>query len=98
QGSLKLVQNRYEGGVSALIDVRQAEVLLYTAAETIPDVERRIEQTENLISFLLGRSPGPIPRGRTLVQRLVPPTVPAGLPSALLERRADIRQAEGQLA
>jgi multidrug efflux system outer membrane protein len=98
QDNLRLVKLRQEGGVAAMIDVRQAEVLLYTAAETIPDVERRIEQTENLISFLLGRSPGPIPRGRTLVQRLVPPTVPAGLPSALLERRADIRQAEGQLA
>ena len=98
QDNLRLVKLRQEGGVAAMIDVRQAEVLLYTAAETIPDVERRLEQTENLLSFLLGRSPGPIPRGRTLVQSLVPPTVPAGLPSALLERRPDIRQAEEQLA
>jgi multidrug efflux system outer membrane protein len=100
QGSLKLVQLRYRGGVAALIDVRQAEVLLYTAAETIPDVERRIEQTENLISLLLGRNPGPVLRGRSTAEvlALAPPTVPAGLPSSLLERRPDVRQAENQLA
>jgi multidrug efflux system outer membrane protein len=71
---------------------------VYTAAETIPDVERRIEQTENLISFLLGRSPDAVPRGRPLLQQIAYPTVPAGLPSSLLERRPDIRQAEGELA
>src|SRR4029453_635291 len=100
QGSLKLVQNRYEGGVSALIDVRQAEGLLYTAAETIPDVERRIEQTENLISLLLGRNPGPVLRRRAPAgaRALAPPNVPAGLTSSLLERRPDVRQAENQLA
>src|SRR5262249_31740785 len=100
QGSLKLVQHRYEGGVSALSDVRQAEVLLYTAAETIPDVERRIEQTENLISLLLGRNPGPVLRGRSTAEQLAlaPPNVPAGLPSSLLERRPDVRSAENQLA
>jgi multidrug efflux system outer membrane protein len=99
QGSLRLVQARHQGGVAALIDVRQAEVLLYTAAQTIPDVERRIEQTENLISLLLGRSPDAMPRGRSTPEQLalVPPTVPAGLPSSLLERRPDIRQAESQL-
>jgi multidrug efflux system outer membrane protein len=99
QGSLRLVQARHEGGVAAMIDVRQAEVLLYTAAQTIPDVERRIEQTENLISLLLGRSPDAMPRGRSTPEQLAlaPPTVPAGLPSSLLERRPDIRQAESQL-
>ena len=100
QGSLRLVQRRYEGGVAALIDVRQAEVLLYTAAETIPDVERRIGQTENLISLLLGRHPGSVLRGRSTAEELAlaPPNVPAGLPSSLLERRPDVRQAENQLA
>jgi outer membrane protein, multidrug efflux system len=96
--SLRLIKLRYEGGVAALIDVRQAEVLLYTAAETIPDVERRIEQTENLISIFLGRSPDAVPRGRPLVQLLALPAIPPGLPSSLLERRPDIRQAEGLLA
>jgi multidrug efflux system outer membrane protein len=84
--------------VAALIDVRQAEVLLYTAAQTVPDVERRIEQTENLISVLLGRNPDAVPRGRPLLQQLALPAVPAGLPSSLLERRPDIQQAESQLA
>ena len=98
QGSLRLVRLRQEGGVASLIDVRQAEVLVYTAAETIPDVERQIEQTENLISFLLGQHPGPVPRGRTLLQQLTLPAVPVGLPSTLLERRPDIRQAESELA
>jgi multidrug efflux system outer membrane protein len=100
QESLRLVTMRFEGGVAAQIDVRQAEVLLYTAAETIPDVERRIEQAENLISILIGRNPEAVPRGRTLAESLgsTPPTVPPGLPSSLLERRPDIRQAESQLA
>jgi multidrug efflux system outer membrane protein len=100
QGSLKLVTLRYEGGVAALIDVRQAEVLLYTAAETIPDVERRIAQTENLISLLLGRNPDEVPRGRSTAEVIAqaPPAVPDGLPSSLLERRPDIRSAESQLA
>jgi multidrug efflux system outer membrane protein len=98
QDSLRLVQLRQQGGVAAMIDVRQAEVLVYTAAQTVPDVERRIEQTENLISVLLGRNPNAVPRGRPLVQQLALPALPAGLPSSLLQRRPDIRQAEAQLA
>ncbi|HSF02899.1 MAG TPA: efflux transporter outer membrane subunit [Solirubrobacterales bacterium] len=98
QDSLRLVRLRQEGGVAGLMDVRQSEVLLYTAAETIPDLERRIEQTENLISILLGRSPEAVPRGRPLLQQLALPAIPPGLPSSLLERRPDIRQAERQLA
>jgi multidrug efflux system outer membrane protein len=98
QGSLRLVRLRQEGGVAALMDVRQSEVLLYTAAETIPELERRIEQTENLISILLGRTPDAVPRGRPLVQQVSLPGIPPGLPSSLLERRPDIRQAEDQLA
>jgi len=96
--SLRLVQLRQEGGVASMIDVRQAEVLLYTAAETIPDLERQIEQTENLIAFLLGQAAGSVPRGRPLLQQLTIPSVPVGLPSTLLERRPDIRQAESALA
>src|SRR5262249_49430566 len=97
QDSLRLVQAREAGGVASLLDVRQAEILVTTAAQTIPDVERRIAQTEHLLSILLGRNPGDVSRGRPLVQQLALPTVPAGLPVTLLERRPDIRQAEQQL-
>lgn len=92
--SLRLVKIRAEGGVTSMIDVRQSEQLVYSAAASIPDVERRIEQQENLISILLGKNPGPVVRGVTLLDNPVPATVPAGLPSALLERRPDIRQVE----
>jgi multidrug efflux system outer membrane protein len=80
-----------------MMDVHQAETLLSGALREIPDFERQIEQTENLISVLLGRSPGPIPRGRALDAQTVYPSLPAGLPAALLERRPDIRLAEQQL-
>ena len=98
QDSLRLVKLRQTGGVAAMIDVRQAEILVATAAGNIPATERQIEQTENAISVLLGRRPEGVPRGRALDDITVPPTVPPGLPSALLERRPDIRQAEQQLA
>jgi len=80
-----------------MIDVRQAEQLVATAAESIPDLERRIEQQENYLSTLLGSNPGPIARGLPLTEQPHPPEVPAGLPSSLLERRPDIREAEEQL-
>jgi multidrug efflux system outer membrane protein len=97
RASLELVRTRETGGVASLLEVRQAETLLYTAAAAIPDLERRIEQTENLISVLVGRNPSDVPRGRPLLQQLALPEVPPGLPSALLVRRPDIRQAEQQL-
>jgi multidrug efflux system outer membrane protein len=80
-----------------MLDVRQAEQLVSTAAETIPDLERRIEQQENFLSTLLGNNPGPIARGASLTEQPHAPDVPAGLPSSLLERRPDIREAEAQL-
>ena len=95
--SLRLTRIQEEGGVVSLLDVRQAEQLVFTAAETITDVERRIEQQENALSILLGLNPGPIPRGLALTDQPQPPEVPAGLPSVLLERRPDIRQAEQAL-
>ncbi|HWU36077.1 MAG TPA: efflux transporter outer membrane subunit [Candidatus Acidoferrum sp.] len=95
--SRDLVRARLEGGVSGILDLQQAETLLYTATKSIPDIERQTVQTENFISILLGKDPGPIPRGRPLDQQLVPPTLPPGLPSELLVRRPDIRQAEQQL-
>ena len=97
QESLRLVEIRAKGGNTSLMDVRQSEQLVYTAAAAIPDLERRTEQQENLISILLGRNPGSITRGKPLLEQVVPPTVPSGLPSALLTRRPDIQSAEQQL-
>jgi multidrug efflux system outer membrane protein len=95
--SRDLVQARLDGGVAGILDLRQAETLLYSATKTIPEIQRQIEQTENFISTLLGRNPGPIRRGRPLNQQVVVATVPLGLPSDLLARRPDIRGAEQQL-
>jgi len=95
--SLRLVEVRAKGGATSLLDVRQSEQLVYTAAASIPDLERRIEQQENLISVLLGKNPAPVTRGKPLVENLLLPLVPAGLPSSLLERRPDIQSSEQQL-
>lgn len=97
QQSVTLVRARLEGGVAGILDLQQAEILLYGATKAIPDLERQIEQTENFLSILLGKNPGPIPRGRPLTEQLAPPAVPAGLPAELLTRRPDVRQAEAQL-
>jgi multidrug efflux system outer membrane protein len=98
QESVELVSARLQGGVAGILDLHQAQTLLYTATRTIPDTQRQIETTENFISILQGKNPGPIPRGRALGEQLAPPTVPPGLPSELLARRPDVRQAEQQLA
>lgn len=95
--SLRLIKLREKNGLATQLDVRQAEQLVYQAAQTVPDIERLIEQTENQISFLLGNNPGPITRGQSLTQQQELPVVPAGLPSSLLERRPDIRAAEENL-
>lgn len=95
--SLRLVSVREEGGVASLQDVRQAEVLVQSARSTQTDIERRRLQNENDLRLLLGLSPGEIPRGRPLAEQVVPAEVPAGLPSDLLRRRPDIRQAEQNL-
>jgi multidrug efflux system outer membrane protein len=96
--SLQLVTLRERGGVAALIDVRQAEILVSQAAETVVETQRLIEQTENAISVLLGRNPEAVPRGRPLLQQITLPAVPPGLPSSLFERRPDVREAEARLA
>jgi len=95
--SLRLLTILADHGNTSLLDVRQGEQLVYTASEEIPDLERRIQQQENLISTLLGNNPGPIQRGLVLTEQPHPPEIPAGLPSELLERRPDIRQSEQQL-
>jgi multidrug efflux system outer membrane protein len=97
QDSLRLTTVLAEGGSTSLLDVRQAEQLVYTAASEIPSLEQQIEQQENFISILLGNNPAPVPRGRPLTEQPHAPVLPAGLPSSLLERRPDILQAEQQL-
>src|SRR5215813_1784058 len=95
--SLRLLRAQLQGGVGTLLDVRQGEQLVYGAAETIPSLKQQLEQTENQISLLLGKNPGPVTRGRPLTEQQTPPEVPAGLPSALLERRPEIQAAEQTL-
>ena len=97
QESLRLTRLLANGGSTSLLDVRQAEQLVFTASAEIPALEQQIEQQENFLSIMLGRNPGSIARGQTLTEQHHPPEVPAGLPSSLLERRPDIRQAEQQL-
>jgi multidrug efflux system outer membrane protein len=95
--SLRLTENRQTGGVATLLDLRQAEQLVATAAASIPQIQEQIEQEENQISLLIGENPGTVIRGRPFLEQEMPPEVPAGLPSALLERRPDIRAAEAAL-
>ncbi len=95
--SLRIITLRQQRGVANMLEVRQAEELVYDATETIPDLERAIEQQENFLSVLVGRNPGPIVRGVTLTEEQMPPSVPAGLPSDLLVRRPDISAAEASL-
>jgi outer membrane protein, multidrug efflux system len=92
--SLRLTQVRERGGATSLVDVRQAEQLVFTARGQIVDLQRLIEQHENALSELLGKNPGAVERGRALTEQSHAPDVPEGLPSALLERRPDIQQAE----
>jgi multidrug efflux system outer membrane protein len=94
QESLKLTQFLESHGSNSGLDVSQAEQLVYTASETIPDLERQIQQQENVLSILLGENPQSIPRGRPLTEQPLPQNVPAGLPSELLERRPHVRQVE----
>jgi outer membrane protein, multidrug efflux system len=95
--SLALTTAREAGGVASLQDVAQARILVATAQAAITESLRQIEQTENAFCLLLGRNPGPVQRGRSLAETPVLAEVPAGLPSALLERRPDLRAAEQQL-
>jgi len=97
QESLRLTRVLADGGATSLLDVRQAEQLVFTATAEVPSLEQQIEQQENLLSVLLGQNPGDVPRGQSLTEQRQPPEVPAGIPSALLERRPDIREAEDQL-
>jgi len=97
QDSVRLTTFRVEHGVATKLDVLQAQQVLDSANATIPDLERQIAQEENAISILLGDYPHAVPRGRPLVEQPLPPEVPPGLPSTLIERRPDIREAEQNL-
>jgi multidrug efflux system outer membrane protein len=94
--SLELFRLRFEGGFSSEVEYVQVKSQFEEAMATIPSIEKAIAQQENALSVLLGRNPGPIPRGKS-IDRLALPVIPAGLPSDLLERRPDLRQAEQAL-
>jgi outer membrane protein, multidrug efflux system len=95
--SVKLTKLRLEHGVATKLDVLQAQQVLDTANTQIPDLERQIGQEEDAINILLGNYPNGVPRGLSLVDQELPPEVPPGLPSSLIERRPDIREAEQTL-
>jgi len=94
EASVKLTKLRVDHGVATKLDVLQAQQVLDTANAQVPDLERQIAQEENAISILLGNYPQAVPRGRPLVEQPLPPEVPPGMPSTLVERRPDIREAE----
>jgi multidrug efflux system outer membrane protein len=95
--TLRLFNDRLEGGIASRLDTSRAQGALATTASRVPEVERQIAIKENQINVLLGRNPGPVERSATLLGQTMPPEVPAGLPSDLLERRPDIRVAEQNL-
>jgi multidrug efflux system outer membrane protein len=94
EGSLRIFQERLEGGTASRLEAARAEAALAVTAAAIPELERRIAIQENEIHLLLGSAPGPIPRQGALLEQTIPPEVPAGLPSELLERRPDVLRAE----
>ncbi len=97
QESLRIITLRKDAGIATRLELRQAEQLALTTAAAIPNLEQSIEQQENFINLLLGQNPGAVTRGKMLVEQETPPSVPPGLPSALLARRPDIRGAEQEL-
>jgi multidrug efflux system outer membrane protein len=97
QETYDLFNRRLEGGAASALETSSAEASLANVAAQIPLIESEIVAQENAICLLLGRNPGPIARGAPLTEQIVPPEVPAGLPSALLERRPDLRQTEQDL-
>ncbi|MCZ2153688.1 MAG: efflux transporter outer membrane subunit [Bryobacterales bacterium] len=97
EDGLRLTQLRRTNGLATGLDVRQAETLLFTATSRRAAIQRAIEQQENAINLLLGGAPGTVKRGKTLGEIAAPQSIPAGIPSSLLEQRPDIRRAEQQL-
>jgi outer membrane protein, multidrug efflux system len=95
--TLRIFERQFQSGVASRLDPLRAEAALAQAAASIPDLERRIAAKENELSVLIGRSPGDLPRGSTLTEQAVPPQIPAGVPSLLLNRRPDLLAAEQTL-
>src|SRR5262249_15010037 len=95
--SARIFSQRFEAGGASKLDTARAEAALASTSANVPDIERQIVIKENQISVLLGQNPGPIMHNAKLDDQVMPPEVPAGLPSALLERRPDIRQADQSL-
>jgi multidrug efflux system outer membrane protein len=97
QETYDLFNRKLQEGAASALETSYAAAALAQVASNVPEIERQIEATENTINLLLGRNPGPIPRGGDVDQQPVPPEIPAGLPSTLLQRRPDIAEAEQQL-
>lgn len=97
QESLDIIQARFNEGIVAEIDLNQAQIQRAIAASAIPVFQRLLAQTENAMSILMGRNPGPIPQGLNLAEQTLAPDIPVGIPSMLMERRPDILQAESFL-
>lgn len=97
RGTYDLFNRRLESGIASGLETASAGASLAATQAAIPDLERQILAQENQLSFLLGKNPGPISRGNPLDEQLLPPEIPAGLPSDLLQRRPDLRAAEQQL-
>ena len=97
QGTYDLFNRKLQEGAASALETSYASAALGQVSATVPDIERQIEATENQLNILLGRNPAPIPRGEALAGQIVPPEIPAGLPSDLLQRRPDVQQAEQEL-
>jgi NodT family efflux transporter outer membrane factor (OMF) lipoprotein len=95
--NLRLIKERKDRGAANGLEVHQAEQFLYTTTAEIASVRRSIAQAEDALNLLLANAPAEVPRGQTLEQITSAPDLPAGLPSALIERRPDIREAEDNL-
>lgn len=97
EASLAIIQARYDKGIVPEIDLNQAQIQRAIAASAVPFYQRQVAQTENALSILLGRNPGPVTLGSELENQNLPPDIPVGLPSMLMERRPDVLQAEALL-